>query len=153
MDSIKPMINAALILVAGALLAAAGDSATNPGDALGRAALSLKRLESRWGIQISSLRLSANGNIVDFRYKVLDPDKAAALGDPETKPFLVDQASGAKLLVPKTPKIGPLRQTAQKPETGKVYFLLFANPGRLVKSGSKVTVAIGDFRAENMTVE
>lgn len=153
MNSIKPIINAALILVAGTLLVAAGGVAATADDALGRAALSLKRLESRWGIQISSLRLSANGNIVDFRYKVLDPDKAAALGDPETKPFLADQASGAKLLVPKTPKIGPLRQTAQRPQAGKVYFMLFANPGKLVKSGGKVTLTVGDFHAENLAVE
>ena len=55
--------------------------------------------------------------------------------------------------VPNTPKIGPLRQTATQMEAGKVYFMLFANSGRLVKAGSRVTVAIGDFRAENLTVE
>lgn len=110
-------------------------------------------LADRWGIQITGLRLSARGNMVDFRYKVLDADKAATLSDRESKPYLLDQASGNKLLVPKTPKIGPLRQTAQKPEVGKVYFVLFANPNKVVKAGSKVTVALGDFQTTNLTVE
>ena len=153
MNSVKQPLNAVVILLAATCLLASGSLATTAADALGRAALSMKRLENRWGIQISSLRLSANGNIVDFRYKVLDPDKAAELGDPEAKPFLVDQASGAKLLVPKTPKIGPLRQTAQKPEAGKIYFMLFSNPGKLVKLGSKVTLTVGDFHTENLAVE
>jgi len=91
--------------------------------------------------------------VVDFRYKVLEPDKAATLSDRESKPYLLDQASGKKLLVPKSPKVGPLRPTATKPEAGKVYFALFANPGQVVKAGSKVTVVLGDFRAENLTVE
>lgn len=110
-------------------------------------------LESQWGIEVTSLRLSAQGRMVDFRYKVLDPAKAGTLSDRESKPYLLDQASGKKLLVPKTPKVGPLRQTAQEPEAGKVYFALFANPGQVVKRGSKVTVVLGDFRAENLTVE
>lgn len=110
-------------------------------------------IQKHWGIEVSSLRLSANGHMLDFRYRVLDPAKAAALGDRRNKACLIDQATGIMMNVPNTPKIGPLRQTATQMEAGKVYFMLFANSGRLVKAGSRVTVAIGDFRAENLTVE
>jgi hypothetical protein len=110
-------------------------------------------LEQKWGIQVASLHLSANGYMVDFRYKVMDSQKAAALGDPKAKPYLLDQATGAKLVVPRSPKVGPLRQSAENLTAGKVYFALFSNPGKVVKTGSKVTVAIGDFKAENLVVE
>jgi hypothetical protein len=110
-------------------------------------------LAERWGIQITATRLTAGGHLIDFRYRVLDPDKAAALSAPEAKPKLVDQATGATLAVPKTPKIGPLRQSAQKPEAGKVYFVLFGNTGKVVGAGSKVTVQVGDFCVEDLVVE
>ena len=110
-------------------------------------------LEQKWGMQVSSLHLSANGYMVDFRYKVVDPEKAATLGDPKAKPYLVDQATGAKLVVPRSPKVGPLRQSATQLAAGKIYFALFSNPGKLVQKGNKVTVVIGDFKAENLVVE
>ena len=110
-------------------------------------------LKDKWGIEIDSLRTSANGIMIDFRYKVLDATKAAALGNKEARPYLIDQASGRRLGVPNTPKAGPLRQTAELMKVGRVYFTLFSNPGRIVKPGSNVTVVIGEFRAENLTVQ
>jgi hypothetical protein len=114
---------------------------------------STSELARRWGIQVSSVFLSGGGNLVDFRYKVVDPVKAAALTKPENKPTLINQTSGAKLLVPSTPKVGQLRQTTRQPVAGKLYFMLFANTRHHVKSGDKVTIAMGDFRVENLTVE
>ena len=110
-------------------------------------------LEERWGIKILSIRQSANGYMLDFRYRVSDPDKASLLLGRKDKPYLVDQASGAKFMVPSAPKIGPLRQTSVKPIAGRNYFILFANPGKYVKPGNKVTVVIGEFKAENLVVE
>jgi hypothetical protein len=112
-----------------------------------------QNLEQTWGIQVSSVFLSGGGNLVDFRYKVLDPVKAATLTRAESKPTLLDQTTGAKLIVPDMPKVGPMRQTVKQPVVGKTYFMLFANTRHHVKSGDKVTIAIGDFRAENLTVE
>ena len=66
---------------------------------------------------------------------------------------LIDQASGAILIVPNTPKLGPLRQSAARLTKGKIDFVLFGNTRCIVKSGSKVTVVIGEFKAENLTVE
>ena len=91
--------------------------------------------------------------MIDFRYKVLDPVKAATLADRQAKPYLLDQATGAKLSVPRSPKVGPLRQAAENLTAGKVYFALFSNPGKLVKQGNKVTVVVGGFRAENLVVQ
>jgi len=113
-----------------------------------------KNVEERWGVRVESLRLSAAGNMLDFRYRILDPEKAAYLVDRRNKPYLTDQASGKVLTVPTTAKVGPMRQTlrAGLPQKDKVYFILFGNP-HVVKQGDRVTVAIGDFKAENVIVE
>ena len=113
---------------------------------------SAQMLRDTWGIEVSSLRLSAGGNMIDFRYKVDDPALAGILADPAIKPYLIDQASGYTFLIPNTPKLGPLRQSADQLTPGRIYFMLFSNPGCFIKSGNKVTIAIGDFRAENLTV-
>ena len=109
--------------------------------------------ENKWGVKVESIRLSSAGYMLDFRYRILDPQKAAALLSRQVEPYLVDQESGAKLIVPAPPKVGSLRQKSYQPISDKVYFILFSNPGRLVKPGNKVTVVIGDFRAEDLAVE
>jgi hypothetical protein len=90
--------------------------------------------------------------MLDFRYKVLDPDKASLMLNRKEKPFLIDQATGEKFIVPSPPKIGPLRTTAIKPKQGKTYFILFANPGKFIDRGNMVTIEIGDFEARNLIV-
>jgi len=110
-------------------------------------------LEAKWGIQITTLRLSARGAMIDFRYKVLDPVKAAELANPELHPVLTEEATGFELHVPNTPKAGPLRQSAEQLEAGKIYWMFFSNLSRAIKSGSQVTVTIGDFKVEHLTIE
>lgn len=110
-------------------------------------------LEEKWGIKILSIRQSANGYMLDFRYRVIDPDKASLLLSRKEKPYLIDQVSGARFMVPSAPKVGPLRQTAIKPIADRNYFILFANPGKYVKPGNRVTVVIGEFRVQNLVVE
>lgn len=112
----------------------------------------IERIEAEWGIQIEGIRRTAGGYMLDFRYRVVDAGKAAPLFDRKTKPYLLDQATGARFLVPSPPKTGPLR-TSNPPLEGRIYWMFFANPGRYVKPGDRVTVIIGDFRAENLTVE
>jgi hypothetical protein len=115
-------------------------------------AASADDFESRWGVHIEGVRLTAEGHLIDFRYRVLDPDKAEHLTRRGDQTYLIDQASGAKLLVPVT-KVGQLRGTGQKPTAGRVYAVMFNSGGGVVKQGSAVTVVIGDFRAENLIVE
>lgn len=108
-------------------------------------------LGDKWGVRIERVKLTAAGHMLDFRYRVIDAEKARPLFLRKAKPYLIDETTGARLDVPRTPKIGPLRSTYE-PETGRIYWMFFTNPGTL-KPGSKVTVVIGDFKAENLTVE
>jgi hypothetical protein len=107
-----------------------------------------------WGIEVVALRPTAAGRLIDFRYRIIDPDKAVIFLDRTQKAHLIDQDSGFSAEVPEG-KLGPMRQTnrAGKPKAGRIYYMLFTNPGGILTSGSKVTVVVGDFRAEDLTVE
>jgi len=78
--------------------------------------------------------------------------KAAPLFDRSVRPYLIDQKTGAKFIVPDPPKVGSLRVRGN-PKADTNYFVFFANPGGYVKPGSKVTVVIGDFQAKDLVVE
>jgi hypothetical protein len=97
------------------------------------------------GIQVEALRLSALGNLVDFRFRVLDPVKAAALFDANIKPLLVT-GSGKKLEVPSMGQVGNLRTKSRGAPVaaGKVYTMLFGNPGQSVQYGSTVDLLVGN---------
>jgi len=137
---------AVLFLGGVALLAAVGRRTLSP------SAAAPTSLEEQWGVSIQGVRLSAGGHIVDFRYRILDPEKALPIVDRTKKAYLVHQATGAALAVPEAPTIGPLRQTEKfgKPQAGRTYVVLFANAGRLVQPGDQVTVKIGDFRVSDL---
>ncbi len=130
----------------------AGQS-TRPAVTEARAISGPKDIAENWGIEIVGIKLSAAGYVLDFRYRVLDPEKARPILERKAIRYLVDQDTGAKMLVPSSPKTGPMRQTTLKPEVGRVYFIVFSNPRGLVKAGEKVTVVIGDFRAQDLVVK
>jgi hypothetical protein len=106
----------------------------------------------RYGVDQLQVRSTSSGESLEFRYRVVDPDKAAILGDKRAKPVLVDQKSGARLTVPTMEKIGELRQTSAL-QAGREYWMLFANPGRLVKPGQRVDIEVGAFRVSSLTVQ
>ena len=110
-----------------------------------------QELSEKWGIELVAMRSTAAGHMVDFRYRVLDAEKAAPLFKRQTKPYLIHQESGKVLAVPNTAKLGSLRNS-NTPQNGRTYWMFFGNHHRLVKSGDKVTVAIGDFRAADIEV-
>lgn len=135
------------------LMGLAGCSATRGNQGLkADALLDSARIEERWGIEIQSIRISAAGYMLDFRYRVIDPEKADPIFNRQTKPYLIDEASGTKLVIASTAKTGPLRPS-NKPQADRTYFMLFSNRGGFVKTGNKVTIVIGGFRVKNLVVE
>jgi hypothetical protein len=105
-----------------------------------------------WGVDSLSVKAVESGELVRFSYRVLDAVKAKTLNDKEVNAFLIDPVAGIRLSVPTLEKVGQLRQTST-PEGGKVYWMAFSNPGRRVKSGDRVEVVIGNFRAEGLVVD
>ena len=109
--------------------------------------------EANWGIKVESAMLSAGGYMVDFRFRVLDAAKAAQIFDRKVMPYMIDQATGAKFIVPNPPKIGQLRSGTNIIKEGKIYFIFFANPSKYVKSGNKITVVVGKFKVQDIVVD
>jgi hypothetical protein len=109
-------------------------------------------LAEQWGIEIASIRLTAHNHMIDYRYRVLDAEKATDLFKRQIKPHLIHQKTGKVLAVPETAKLGPLRNS-NIPQVGKIYWMFFGNAGKLVQSGDEVTVVIGEFRVEDLVVE
>ena len=108
---------------------------------------------ARYGVDHLQVRSISSGLSLEFRYRVLNPDKAQILGDKNAKPALVDWKTGARLTVPTMEKIGQLRQEPGKLEQGREYWMVFANPGKLVKPRDRVDVVVGPIRLEGLIVE
>ncbi len=105
-----------------------------------------------WGIDDLRVKQAESGELIRFTWRVLDPVKAKPLNDKKIKPVLMDAQAGVQLVVPTMEKVGQLRQSAT-PEVGKSYWMAFSNSGRPVKRGDRVTVVIGQFKAELLVVE
>jgi hypothetical protein len=112
-------------------------------------------VETRYGIQVEGLRLTAAGAMLDFRYRVVDPQRAAPILDGRVKPYLLDEAHASKLGVPDTPVLGRIRQTSRNNKilTDRTYFIMFGNPGKAVQSGDKVTLLLGEVKITDLTVQ
>jgi len=130
----------------------AAGCATPPADKAAVATPPLAVVEDP-GIRVESLRLTAADYMLDLRYRITDPERAAAFFSRKTELQLVDPVSGARLAVPTTPKLGRLRQVARKDMPDRSYFMIFANPGRYLKAGSQVILVAGDTRISQITVE
>ena len=139
-------------VVGGASFAYATFIAVEPADTEVRAEASARDLARQWGIEITSIRLTAHNHMIDYRYRVLDADKATELFKRQIKPHLIHQKTGKVLAVPETTKLGPLRNS-NIPQNGKIYWMFFGNAGKLVKAGDKIDVVIGEVKAENLVVE
>ncbi len=108
--------------------------------------------EGVWGVDSLTVKYTESGEMIRFSYRVLDPEKAAALNDKHAEPSLIDPQAGVKLVVPQMEKIGQLRQSSP-PIPGKQYWMAFSNSGRRVRPGHRVDVQIGNFHAEGLVVE
>lgn len=105
-----------------------------------------------WGVDIVGVKRVSSGYMLEFSYRVLDAGKAKYLSDKTARPYLVDEASDARLSVPAMENIGELRQTAPL-TVGRIYYVIFGNPGKLVKPSSRVSVIIGKFRVDGLVVK
>jgi hypothetical protein len=110
------------------------------------------RMKNEWGVEVLFVRPMSAGYMLEFRYRVLDADKASPLFERQTKPVLTHVETGATMIVPTPAKTGALRNS-NMPIEGRTYWMFFANPAKFVKSGDHVTIEIGDFVARNLIVE
>jgi hypothetical protein len=105
------------------------------------------------GIKVLRVSYAVGGMKLDLRYRVTDSKKAQQVFTNETPLSLIDQATGRVLGVPNMPKVGKLRQIPNQNEAWRVYWVMFDNPGALVRRGGKVTLVIGDVKIKDLVVE
>lgn len=112
-------------------------------------------MRERWGVEVYGVRLAARGYMIDFRFRVLDVDKALPLFDSRIKPYLLTESTNVKLPVPVGEKVGAFRTTnrGKNITPNRDYYLMFGNPDAYAKPGQKVSVVIGDFRVEHLTLQ
>jgi hypothetical protein len=108
------------------------------------------------GVELMAVRLTASDFMIDLRYRVKDIAKAQALLEQKVRPVLVNETSGDRYYVPQAPKVGALKQSATSKQPAildRVYFMLFANPDRKLKSGEMVTLYAGDSVVKGIVVQ
>jgi len=108
--------------------------------------------QGAWGVDSFRVKYTESGEIIRFSYRVVDPEKAAALNDKKSEPTLIDPRAGVSLVVPEVSNVGKMRQTST-PKAGMTYWMAFSNSGRPVKRGDRVDVLIGKFRVTGLEVE
>jgi hypothetical protein len=130
----------------------------------------LVAVEEAWGIRVLHVSLTAGGSMIDLRYQVTNPEKAAlALGGGshgasdyeeaiealKESPLLIDEASGYALTETHLHLGGRVQKQRLEPQAGLTRFILFSNTGGLIERGSKVSLAIGDsdLRLEHLAVQ
>jgi hypothetical protein len=113
-----------------------------------------ERLAKQWGVEVIGISQTAGGYMLDFRFRVVDAEKALPLFDHRVKPYVTAEKSGINLPVPVGAKTGAMRPTnrGRNIKSDKTYYMVFANPDAHLKPGDKVSVVIGDFRVEHLTV-
>jgi hypothetical protein len=132
---------------AAAAAAAAQAAGSNVPIAWTRPAVSAAGLAQRSGVKITQVAVTGNGGLVDLRFQVIDPDLANALHEAGTPPAVVDEQSG---LVVHDLFMGHSHSDSFK--AGVTYYLVFENPGNLVRRGDKVTVLLGDAQVEHVRI-
>ena len=99
--------------------------------------------EQKYGIRVNLVAVSAAGGMIDMRFTVTDRAKAEhLLHDATTEPALYVESSGAVIRAPTG-----MRHKVTILDGGS-YFILYANPGGSIQSGTPVSVVVEDVRLE-----
>lgn len=110
-------------------------------------------LQKDWGIQPVHLRITADGYMMEFRYKVLDVDKATILSHRKDFPFLLSMKSQAKFSVPYGSTVGYLKSNRKFLKKGKNYITMFSNINRHMLPGDKVRIQVKDQVSAELTID
>ncbi|MFI5042096.1 MAG: hypothetical protein ACHQNA_09655 [Acidimicrobiales bacterium] len=96
-------------------------------------------VEATWGIRVTQVAATADGGLVDFRFIVLNADKAH-----EVMYTLADlpvlHPEGSSLVVNSTPQM----TSHQDMRVGEQYFLIYRNTQGVIKPGTPVTIVFSD---------
>ncbi len=101
-------------------------------------------LQEKWGVRVSHIAVLADGGLVDFRFQIIDPDKAAPLFDLTTRPILYVEKNGGMVDSLYHPPHG------HNIVPGQSQYFIYNNTKGAIHSGDAVSVVIGDMRLEHV---
>ena len=102
-------------------------------------------MEEKFGVRFSFLAVTADGGMVELRYRVVDEGKAANFGHySETAPMLVSEDSG------KIVDVTIMGLHNHRVEPGRTYYVLYRNTSSAIQSGRPVTIVVGDIKLEHV---
>lgn len=102
-------------------------------------------IEARFGVRITGLYVTAEGGLIDLRYRVIDVGKARDFGHyTENSPLLIAEESGKRV------EVTIMMKHSHRIELGRIYYILYRNTANAIQPGSPVTVQIGDLRLEHV---
>lgn len=103
-----------------------------------------QEIEDKFGVRFTFMAVIADGGMVDLRFRIIDPAKAANFGHyTETSPRLIAEDSG---LTVDTTIMGLHHHEM---EVGRVYYVLYRNTANAIRPGDLVTIAIDDMKIEH----
>jgi hypothetical protein len=101
-----------------------------------------------YGVRITLVGLTADGAMLDFRFQILDSDKAyTLLADPNRVPLLLSERTK------KLAHIINVMQPRHDMKVGAIYSLLFYNTQGATAQGDQVTAILGDVKVEHLAVQ
>jgi len=110
-------------------------------------------MASDWGIKPVHLRVTADGYMVEFRYKILDTEKALILSDRKDFPYLKSMKSRARLTVPFFPTTGFQKSSRRFVKKGKNYTAMFSNENKHMLPGDKARIEIKNQASQILTLQ
>lgn len=110
-------------------------------------------MKQAWGVEPIHARVTANGYMIEFRYKVLDPEKALILSDRKDFPYMVSLKSRAKLSVPYFPTVGYVKSNRGFLHKGRNYSAIFSNENRHMLRGDQVKIQVKEQISTPITLQ
>jgi hypothetical protein len=102
-------------------------------------------IEEKFGVRFAFLAVTADGGMVELRYRVVDEGKAANFGHyTETAPMLIAEDSG------KVVDVTIMGLHNHRVEPGRTYYVLYRNTSNAIQSHRPVTIAVGDLKLEHV---
>lgn len=102
-------------------------------------------IEEKFGVRFTFLAVTADGGMVELRYRVVDEGKAANFGHySETAPMIIAEDTG------KVVDVTIMGLHNHRVEPGRMYYVLYRNTENALATGRPATIAIGDLKLEHV---
>jgi len=108
--------------------------------------------ETKASLPVAGAPRLSSGAMIECRNREFDRNKAKPVKDKRSVPTMIDPVTGVK--VSSSPD-GEVRSAANNigPQQDRIYWMVSANPGNVVKPSSLVNVKIGNFRVDGLVAQ